>query len=114
MPLTQERGGTRMHSGKKASWCDAPNYVLLEKFVLSMVLSVRLNIVAHQIHSFMAALFLNGSGLFQKVNLRRHTAKMVSELFEEHNRSQSDQVSVECAGINRSGIWRLYLITCSC
>uniref|UniRef100_A0A8C4Q1N8 Transposable element Tc1 transposase n=1 Tax=Eptatretus burgeri TaxID=7764 RepID=A0A8C4Q1N8_EPTBU len=44
-----------------------------------------LNIVADQVHPFMAKVFLEGSGLFQQDNVPCHTAHIVWECFEEHD-----------------------------
>ena len=61
-----------------------------------------LNIVADQVHPFMAMVFPDGSDLFQQDNAPCHTAHIVWEWFEEHvgvlgvalaskfSRSQSD------------------------
>ncbi|MCI4375370.1 hypothetical protein PGIGA_G00108680 [Pangasianodon gigas] len=69
-----------------------------------------LNIVADQIHPFIATVSPNGSGLFQQDNVPCYTAKIVQEWFEEHDRvqdvdlaskfprSQSHRASVGCAG----------------
>ncbi|KAJ8276573.1 hypothetical protein COCON_G00083250, partial [Conger conger] len=43
-----------------------------------------LNIVADQVHPFMATVFPDGSGLFQQDNAPCHTAHIVQEWFEEH------------------------------
>ena len=43
-----------------------------------------LNIVADQVHPFMAMVFPDGSGLFQQDNAPCHTAHIVRECFEEH------------------------------
>ncbi|MCI4389452.1 hypothetical protein PGIGA_G00098170 [Pangasianodon gigas] len=45
-----------------------------------------LNFVADQVHLFMAMVFPNGSGLFQQDNAPCHTAKIVQEWFEEHDK----------------------------
>ncbi|KAF4074580.1 hypothetical protein AMELA_G00241010 [Ameiurus melas] len=59
---------------------------------------------------YTVTVFLNGSGLFQKVNAPCHTARTVQERFEEHDRdqgvdsafkfprSQSDRTSLGCFG----------------
>ena len=44
-----------------------------------------LNIVADQVHPFMARVFPDGSGLFQQDNAPCHTAHIVREWFEEHD-----------------------------
>uniref|UniRef100_A0AAY5KPB9 Tc1-like transposase DDE domain-containing protein n=1 Tax=Esox lucius TaxID=8010 RepID=A0AAY5KPB9_ESOLU len=44
-----------------------------------------LNIVADQLHPFMAMVFPDGSGLFQQDNSPCHTAHIVREWFEEHD-----------------------------
>ena len=44
-----------------------------------------LNIVADQVHPFMAMVFPDGSGLFQQDNAPCHTAHLVREWFEEHD-----------------------------
>ena len=43
-----------------------------------------LNIVADQVHPFMAMVFPDGSGLFQQDNAPCHTAHIAREWFEEH------------------------------
>ncbi|MCJ8740377.1 hypothetical protein PDJAM_G00058260 [Pangasius djambal] len=45
-----------------------------------------LNTVADQVHSFMATLSSNGSGLFQQDSAPCHTAKIIQEWFEEHDK----------------------------
>ncbi|MCI4388645.1 hypothetical protein PGIGA_G00088540 [Pangasianodon gigas] len=45
-----------------------------------------LNIVADQVHPFMAMLFPNGSDLFQQDNAPCHTVKIVQEWFKEHDK----------------------------
>ncbi|MCJ8732198.1 hypothetical protein PDJAM_G00208470 [Pangasius djambal] len=45
-----------------------------------------LNIVADQVHPFMATVFPNGSGLFQQDNATCHTAKLDQEWFEEYGK----------------------------
>ncbi|KAG5841041.1 hypothetical protein ANANG_G00195380 [Anguilla anguilla] len=42
--------------------------------------------VADQVHPFMATVFPGGSGLFQQGNAPCHTAKIVQEWFEEHDK----------------------------
>ena len=44
-----------------------------------------LNIVADQVHPFMAMVFPDGSGLFQQDNVPCHTAHIVRDWFEEHD-----------------------------
>ena len=44
-----------------------------------------LNIVADQVHHFMAMLFPDGSGLFQQDNALCHTAHIVREWFAKHD-----------------------------
>ena len=44
-----------------------------------------INIVADQVHSFMAMVSPDGSGLFQQDNALCHTAHIVREWFEEHD-----------------------------
>ncbi|MCI4393629.1 hypothetical protein PGIGA_G00159810 [Pangasianodon gigas] len=45
-----------------------------------------LNIATDQVHPFMATVFPNDSGLFQQDNAPCHTAKIVQEWFEEHDK----------------------------
>ena len=44
-----------------------------------------LNIIADQVHPFMAMVFPDGSGLFQQDNAPCHTAHVVWQWFEEHD-----------------------------
>ena len=44
-----------------------------------------LNILADQVHPFMAMVFPDDSGLFQQDNAPCHTAHIVREWFEEHD-----------------------------
>ena len=43
------------------------------------------NIVANQVHPFMAMVFPDGSGLFQQDNAPCHTVHLVRKWFEEHD-----------------------------
>ena len=45
-----------------------------------------LNIVSDQVYPFMAKVFPDGSGLFQQDNAPCHTARIVQEWFEEHDK----------------------------
>ncbi|MCI4382883.1 hypothetical protein PGIGA_G00019780 [Pangasianodon gigas] len=51
---------------------------------VTLTCTTYLNIVADQVHPFMATVFPNGRGLFQYAPC--HTAKIVQEWFEEHDK----------------------------
>ena len=44
-----------------------------------------LNIIADQLHSYMASVFPTGNGMFQQDNAPRHKAQIVLEWFQEHD-----------------------------
>ena len=52
---------------------------------VNLIRVTSLNIVADQVHPFMAMVFSDGSGLFQQDNAPCHTAHIVWEWFEEHD-----------------------------
>ncbi|MCJ8744457.1 hypothetical protein PDJAM_G00118960 [Pangasius djambal] len=62
---------------------------------VALTRATRLNIAADQVHPFMAAVFTNGSGLFQQDNAPCHTAKNVQERFEEHDKEFKVDVDVD-------------------
>lgn len=53
---------------------------------VNLTCTIYLNIIADQVHTIMAAIFLNSSALFQQDNLPWHTEKTVQEWFEEHDK----------------------------
>ena len=53
---------------------------------VTLTCTTYLNIVADQVHPFMATVFPDGSGLFQQDNAPCHTTKIVQEWFEEHDK----------------------------
>ena len=53
---------------------------------VTLTCTANLNIVGAQVHPFMATVFPDGSGLFQQDNAPCHSAKIVQEWFEEHDK----------------------------
>ncbi len=54
--------------------------------IAQSLIAVRyLNIVADQVHLFMAAVFLAGNGHYQQDNVSFHTTSIIEEWFEEHD-----------------------------
>ena len=51
---------------------------------VNLTRATNLNIIADKVHPFMAMVFPNGSGLFQKDKASCHTAQIVREWFEKH------------------------------
>ena len=65
---------------------------------ISVTRATYLNITADKVHPFKEKIFPRGSGLYQQDNASFHTVHTVQALASKLPRTQSDQVSVGCAG----------------
>ncbi|GBM97547.1 hypothetical protein AVEN_246226-1 [Araneus ventricosus] len=65
----------------KFSWAALRPVVVVEK---TMEAANYLNIIADQLHPYMAFLFPTGNGIFQQDNAPCHKSRIVLEWFEEH------------------------------
>ncbi|GBN44516.1 hypothetical protein AVEN_238581-1 [Araneus ventricosus] len=63
------------------SWADLGSVVVVEE---TMKAASYLNIIADQLHPYMAFVFPTGNGFFQQDNVPCHKARIVLELFEDH------------------------------
>ncbi|GBN02181.1 Transposable element Tc1 transposase [Araneus ventricosus] len=77
---TQAAGGGIMLWGT-LSWAALGPVVVVEQ---TMKAANNLNIIADQLHPYMAFVFPTGNGIFQKDNAPLHKARIVLEWFEEH------------------------------
>ncbi|GBM27949.1 Transposable element Tc1 transposase [Araneus ventricosus] len=77
---TQAGGGGIMLWGT-LSWATLGPVVVVEQ---TMKATNYLNIIADQLHPYMAFVFPTGNGIFQQDNASCHKARIVLECFEEH------------------------------
>ncbi|GBM09694.1 Transposable element Tc1 transposase [Araneus ventricosus] len=77
---TQAGGGGIMLWGT-FSWAALGPVVVVEQ---TMKAANYLNVIADQLHSYMAFVFPTGNGIFQQDNAPCHKARIVLEWFEEH------------------------------
>ncbi|GBL98023.1 Transposable element Tc1 transposase [Araneus ventricosus] len=77
---TQAGGGGIMLWGT-FSWAALGSIVVVEQ---TMKAANYLNIIADQLHPYMAFVFPTGNGIFQQDNAPCHKARIVLEWFEEH------------------------------
>ncbi|GFW42147.1 transposable element Tcb1 transposase [Trichonephila clavipes] len=78
---TQAGGGSTMLWGT-FSWAFLGPVVVVDQ---TMNATGYLNIVADQLHPYIASAFLAGNGMFQQDNAPCHKAKIVLEWFQEHD-----------------------------
>ncbi|MCI4395292.1 hypothetical protein PGIGA_G00178730 [Pangasianodon gigas] len=90
---------------------------------VTLTCTTYLNIVADQVYPFMVTEFPNGSGLFHQDNAPCHTAKIVQEWFEEHDKELKIFLvlnpcrSSSCwtpAALPRAGPLQLFLVLNPC